>query len=150
MVTNRKISGKAATLPGGVGIGAVTALGWTLVGSAVLAKLIELEKLPETAVGYGAMVILLTASFLGAVIAYHKVKKHRAQVSLLTGAAYYLTLLAMTALFFDGQYTGMGVTALVILAGSGGAVLLGLQKGSGGSRRSYTKASRKIVQSDHR
>lgn len=139
MVTNRKVKGKAATLPAGVGIGTVTALGWTILASAVLAKLMDLERLPEDAVGYGALIILLTAGFLGAVTAYAKVKAKRLQVSLITAAAYYLSLLSMTALFFGGQYTGMGVTAMVILAGSGAFILLGLQSGSRKKGRRYPK-----------
>lgn len=140
MVTNRKTSGRASTLPAGIGFGAVLALGCTILGSAVLAKLIDLEKLQEESIGYGAMVILLAGSFLGALYAYRKIKRQRAMVCLLTGGAYYLTLLAMTALFFGGQYTGMGVTALTVLAGSAVAILMGLGRGSGGKRRNYTKA----------
>ena len=139
MATKRKANGRAMTLPAGVGIGTLAALGWTLMACAVLAKLIDLERLPEDAVGYGAMVILLVAGFLGAVTAYAKVKGKRLQVSLITAAAYYLSLLSMTALFFGGQYAGMGVTALVILAGSGVAILLGLKEPSRKKGRRYPK-----------
>ena len=48
------------------------------------------------------------------------------QMCLLTGVCYYLALLAMTALFFGGQYSALGVTALAVLAGSGGAALLSI------------------------
>ena len=139
MVRNRKSNGKAVSVPAGVGIGTVTALAWTLLCAAILAKLMELEKLPETAVGYGAMVILLSASLLGALLAYGKVKSKRLQVSMLTAAAYYLSLLSMTALFFGGQYTGMGVTALLVFGGSGTAVLLGMGSGNGKKQRRYQK-----------
>lgn len=139
MVTNRKGNGKALSLPAGIGIGTAAALVWTLMASAVLAKLMDLERLPEDAVGYGAVVILLIGGFLGAAAAYRKVKGKRLQVSLLTAAAYYLSLLSMTALFFGGQYTGMGVTALVVISGSLAAVLLGLQTNGRKNRRRYPK-----------
>ena len=139
MVTNRKANGKAVSIPAGVGIGTAAALGWTLMASALLAKLMDLERLPEDAVGYGAMVILLTASFAGAILAQRKVKRKRLQVSLITAAAYYLTLLSMTALFFGGQYAGMGVTALVILAGSGVAILIGMKEPGRKKGRRYPK-----------
>lgn len=142
MVTKRKVNGRAMSLPAGVGIGTVVALGWTLAASAVLAKLMDLERLPEDAVGYGAMGILLIAGYLGAVTAYAKVKGKRLQVSLITAAAYYVSLLAMTALFFGGQYAGMGVTALVILAGCGTAILLGLKSGGRKKGRRYRKINR--------
>ena len=139
MVSNRKVSGRAVSLPAGVGIGTAGALGWTLIGACLLAKLIEGETLPETAVGYGAMLILLSASFLGAVLAFRKVKAKRLQVSLLAAAVYYLCLLATTAMFFGGQYTGMGVTALVVFSGSGAAILLGMGNGSRKRGRRYPK-----------
>ena len=139
MVTKRKANGRAMSLPAGVGIGTAAALGWTLAAAAILAKLMDLERLPEDAVGYGAMVILLVAGFLGAVTAFAKVKGKRLQVSLITAAAYYLSLLSMTALFFGGQYAGMGVTALVILGGSGTAILLGLRSDGRKKGRRYPK-----------
>ena len=64
------------------------------------------------------MGILLTSAIIGSWIAMKKAKHKRIQISLLTGTGYYLSLLAVTALFFDGQYTAMGVTALLILGGS--------------------------------
>ena len=140
MVRNRKVSGRAVSLPAGIGIGTAGALGWTLIGAGLLAKLIEVERLPESAVGYGAMVILLSASFLGAVLAFGKVKARRLQVCLLTSGAYYLCLLAATAMFFGGQYTGMGVTSLVVFGGGGAAVLLGKEIGNPRKgRRKYPK-----------
>lgn len=139
MVKNRKASGRAVSLPAGIGIGTAGALSWTLVTAGLLAKLIEGETLPESAVGYGALVVLLSASFLGAILAFRKVKSKRLQVSLLTAAAYYLCLMAVTAMFFGGQYTGMGVTALVVFGGSGAAVLLGMGNGNNRKGRRYPK-----------
>lgn len=139
MVRNRKSTGKAVSIPAGVGIGTVGALGWTLLCAAVLAKLMVSETLPEEAVGYGAMVILLSGSFLGAMMAVGKVKSKRLQVCLMTAAGYYASLFAMTALFFGGQYTGMGVTALLVFGGSGTAVLLGMGSGNQKKQRRYQK-----------
>lgn len=150
MANNRKLSGTTSGIPAGLGIGALLSLVCTLAGSAILAKLIDQEIVAEDAIGYGVIVILLISSFLGTIAAYGRIRRQRAMVCALSGAVYYLTLLAITALFFGGQYTGMGVTALVVLAGSGCAILLGMGKGRGGRQRNYTKQLRKIVQSDHR
>lgn len=139
MVRNRKPMGTAMSMPAGVVIGTLAALGWTVLWAAILAKLMEWETLPEDAVGYGAMVILLSGSFLGSLTAVWKVKSKRLQVSMLTAAGYYLSLLAMTALFFGGQYTGMGVTGLLIVGGSGTSVLLGMGTGKGKRPRGYQK-----------
>lgn len=138
MVTGKR-TGRASSLPTGVGIGVAAALGWTMLWAGILAKLISMETLPEEAVGYGAMIILLSSAFLGAMLAYGKIKSKRLQAGLLTGAGYYLSLLAMTAMFFGGQYTGMGVTGLLVFAGSGTAVLIGVGPKKGRKLKRYQK-----------
>lgn len=141
MAANRKVTGKAAALPVGIGIGVLASLAVTLLGSALAAYLIHSEKIGENTIGGSAMVILAAASVIGALVACQRVKRMRVQVSMITGAAYYITLLAMTALLFGGQYDGMGVTALVVLAGCGVSALLGVRGGKGrkmrGLKRSY-------------
>ena len=123
-------------------MGTAAAFAWTILCAAILAKLMESGTLPEEAVGYGSMIILLSGSFLGALLAFGKVKCKRLQVSLLTAAGYYLSLLAVTALFFGGQYTGMGVTGLLIFGGSGASVFLGMGTGKGKKPRGYQKIKR--------
>lgn len=135
MVTNRKVTGKAMTVPGGVLLGACAALLWTIAAAAILGILIGREILPEQAIGYGSMMILLSASFLGSLLAWGKVKHQRAAVCLSTGAAYLLILLSMTALFFDGQYEAVGVTALLVLAGCSAVIFMGMGQGKGASRK---------------
>ena len=41
------------------------------------------------------------------------------QIAALCGLLFYVVLLLMTALFFGGQFDGMGVTLVVVLLGSG-------------------------------
>ena len=124
MTVNQKVTGTAVSMPAGIAIGCAVSLLITITGSALVAKLISDEVVNDTAIGYGAMMILLLASALGASISAAKVKRLRLQVCMLSGAAYYAALLGITALFFGGQYQGMGVTALVVLAGTGAAVLV--------------------------
>ena len=83
----------------------------------------ELGRLKQENIGYGVMLLLLTASYAGAALASAKVKRRKGLVCLLTGVGYFALLLAVTALFFGGQYSAVGVTALLILAGSGCAAL---------------------------
>ena len=127
MVRNKKVTGTAASIPVGLCIGTAAALVVTLVGALVAAWLIETEKIGEEAIGYCSMVILMAASMLGAFTAQALIKHQRLIICAAAGACYYLTLLAMTALFFGGQYTGMGVTALVIAGGTAVIILLGLK-----------------------
>ena len=135
MTVNQKVTGTAVSMPAGVALGCAVSLLITGVGSVLVAKLISEEVLMDTAIGYGAMMILLLASAAGAAIAAAKVKRMRLQVCLLVGVAYYGTLLALTALFFGGQYRGMGVTALLVLAGTGTTILLNSREKKTGKYR---------------
>jgi len=95
-----------------------------------------MEALRQDQIGYAVMVLLITASSLGAAIAQGKVKHQRVLVCMLSGLIYYVILICITALFFGGQYTGFGVTGLLILGGAGTTALLsGRRKGRGGKRK---------------
>lgn len=117
MYAKKKVTGTAMGIPGGLSLGILVSLLITLAGAALTAWLIASEKIGEGSIGYAAMVILAISSAIGALVAVHLVKRMRLQVCMMTGGCYYLTLLAMTALLFGGQYQGMGVSAIVILAG---------------------------------
>ena len=133
MVANKKITGRATSLPAGLAIGAVCSLAATLILTAILAKLVEAETLPAEKVGYGIMV-LLVSSFAGAMISFGRIKRQRMLVCIVSGVIYFAMLMSMTALFFGGQYSAVGTTALLVLAGSGAAALLGLRQGRGAKR----------------
>ena len=138
-MVNQKVTGTAVTMPMGIGIGCGVSMLLTILGSGLVAKLISMEALQENAIGYGAMMIILLSSISGAGIAVNRVKKRMLQVAALVGGLYYVMLLGATALFFGGQYQGMGVTALLILAGCGVAVLIaGREKKSKRYRKSCT------------
>lgn len=117
MYAKRKVKGTAMGIPGGLGLGIVASLLITFAGAAVTAWLIASEKIGEGTAGYAVMVILALASATGSLVAVHLVKRLRLQVCMLTGGCYYLTLLALTALLFGGQYQGMGVSAVIVLGG---------------------------------
>ena len=78
----------------------------------------------STGSGYCAMAILLLASAAGSAVAEGTIQRLRIQMCLAAGGGYYLCLLAVTALFFGGQYQGMGVTALMVLCGAVLVILL--------------------------
>ena len=135
MLQNRKPTGRAMSIPGGLAVAAGVSVAVTVLLSLLLAKLIVDEQMGMEHAGYGTMILLMTASFLGAVTAQRKIKHRKALVCLLSGLVYYGILLGFTALFFGGQYTGAGVTGLVILAGSGTAALTAAGKGRTGKKR---------------
>lgn len=131
MVTNRKPTGRAATIPIGLLTGGVTALASTLALTAVLAKLMEGEILPEEKIGYGVMILLLVSAFLGSAMACKRVRRRYLLTAALTGVVYVGILLSITALFFGGQYSAVGVTALLVFCGSLLAAMLFSRDGKG-------------------
>ena len=118
MVINRKPTGLASSMPAGLLAGGICALGGTLVISAIIAKLVDMETIPQDKIGYGIMVLLLVCAFLGANVACGKIKRQYLIVSAISAGIYFVILLSITALFFGGQFSGVGVTALLVLCGS--------------------------------
>lgn len=121
-------TGRSSGVSVGILIGVLVCVGVTLIATVILAWLITAEKMGESAVGYGAMVVLLLSAILGSWTASAKIGRLRTQVCLITGGIYYLVLLSITALFFGGQYQGMGVAAILVIAGSGVTALLGIRE----------------------
>lgn len=138
MVANQKVTGTTRSMAGGLAIGwGVSAL-ITLLGAMITAYLLSAEMLQMSAAGYGAMIILLAASAAGAALSFRCIRRQRLVVCLVSGVIYYLSLLAMTALFFGGQYEGIGVTGLVVLGSSLAVGLMGLKGNSRKTRRRYS------------
>lgn len=135
MVSNRKATGRASSIPGGLALGALVGMGITLIASGIVAWLVDRGTMTVEGIGYAAMAILTVSAFAGAMVACLKIKRLRLQVCLISGGVYYLLLLAMTALFFGGQYRGMGVTAMMVCCGCILAVLAGFRQGRGGKKR---------------
>lgn len=127
-------TGRASSMPTGLAAGAVTSVLITILGSAVLAKLVDGEMLQESSIGYGIMIMLIGAACLGAMVSCNKVKRQRLLVCMASGGIYFGMLLCITAMFFGGQYSGVGVTALLIFCGSFLAVLPGFREKRGGKR----------------
>ena len=114
-------------MPVGVGIGVSLGLLITLTGAVLTAWLLVSGKMSEDMIGYCAMAILFLASVFGSWVAALQVKRQRFHVCLITGVSYYLVLVSITALFFGGQYQGMGVTAILVGVGNLLTVLIGLK-----------------------
>ena len=126
-----KMNGRAWSMPGGLALGLCVSLGLTLVITGVLAKLVDTEKLPWEKIGYGIMVMLFLSSILGTKTASAAIRHRRLLVSLLTGVLYWTSLLAITALFFGGQYHGLTATASMITGGWVVVCLLELKREAG-------------------
>lgn len=139
MLLNQKNTGRATSMPTGLACGAVVSLSVTLLASAMIAKLVESGYLEETGIGYGIIVALMTASFLGALTAAGRIKRQRLMVCVISGMIHYMSLLGITGLFFGGQYEAVGVTGLLVMGGSMLAVLA-----SGGEKRGGKRTGIKL------
>lgn len=135
MLRNQKSTGRATTIPVGIMWGTGVSLFVTFLGAAVAALLLDREILAQSSVGYCAMVILLMASYAGAMTARGCIKRQHLMVCLLSGTVYTLCLLSMTAVFFGGQYEAVGVTVFLVMGGSVLALLMNKRSGRGGKRR---------------
>ncbi len=135
MAMNHKATGRAMSMPSGLAFGAGVSLCITLFFTALIAKLVEAEKMRLEQIGYGVMIMLMTASFLGALLAAGKIKRQRLMVCMLSGVIYFGILMSITALFFGGQYEAVGVTGVLVMGGAMLAVLTGAHEKRGGRRR---------------
>ena len=129
MSQKRSVNESASGIPKGIGISLIVCIITTLLGMAVSAYLIHKEMIAQESAEIAAILILTVSSAAGAFTAINTVKRMRLQMSLLSGVAYFLLLLSMTALFFGGQYNGIVTAVFAILGGSGIAVLANILPG---------------------
>lgn len=104
-----------------VGLGAGAGMLAVLAAAGGLAALMEREVMPLEWMNYGAVIILVAASFLGAALAGEWVN------ALCAGGVIWLCLLVINAIVFEGAMAGAGPVLLAVMAGCGAAILLGLR-----------------------
>lgn len=141
-MAERKLTGRATSMPQGLALGAAVSVIITILITAVGAHLIISEVIRQEHIGYCSIAAILLSTILGALTAAGRIKRRLLMVCMLSGASYFLILLAMTAMFFGGQYEGTGVTLLVILLGSFTAALIGNYKAGSTSKRLRKKTIR--------
>lgn len=118
MVRNHLATGRAMPMFLGIALGLIVAMGTMIVAAAVIAWLTLSGKMPLTALGYVIMVVHGIAVSLGGCAACGTIKRRKMMVCWIIGGGYLMCLIGCTALFFGGQYQGVPVAAIVILATS--------------------------------
>lgn len=129
MNVKHKSTGRATSMGAGLAAGTAVSLGLTLSGSMLCSWLILSGRMNPQSIGYCSMILILLSSLLGPICAAALIRHRRLYVCVFTAALYYSILLAINALFFGGQYQGMGVTALLVVAGCGVSILTGMGQG---------------------
>ncbi len=135
----KKHKTKASNIPMALAVSTAVSMSITLLAAASMTFLIAGETLQLESSDVAVLGILLLASLAGSWVAIKGAGEKPWLLGLLSGGLYYLLLLCCTALFFDGQYQGLGATALAVLGGSLGAVLFTMRKGSGKGKRRYRR-----------
>lgn len=130
-----KRNGRTVSMPAGIVTGAAVSIAATLAGAAILALMLDREIIAWEQIGYGILILLPLAAAIGTSTAYKRICRQRMAVCLLSAAAFWGILLAITALFFGGRFEAVGVTGGLILAGSGCVMLLGGREKRAGKRR---------------
>lgn len=109
---------------------------WTIAASLAVAWMLDRELLRMEQTGYGAMIILLVCGMILA----RKAGGVSGKLGLIRGFTavliYYLGLLLINWMFFGGNFSGFGVTAVVLLAG---AAIGNFTAGNTGGRRARTR-----------
>lgn len=138
MVVNRKVTGKAMSVPIGLVLGLGISLLITIIAAGVVAWMVLNESISEQALGYAAMVIVPLSVSIGAVAAAAAVKHQWLAMCAGVGGAYFLALIGTTALFFGGQYSGVWMTLIMTVLGVAIACFIGM-KGLGKQGRKIKK-----------
>lgn len=135
MVASQKKRIDLPPVAAGVLLGTSAGVMFSMILSGALAWIISAEHLAQESIGYGVMVILLASSAVGSLAGVNKSGQKRLVTAALTGGCYYLVMVVMNILFFEGRFDGMGETALVVMAGSGLVILAGLKGERTGKKR---------------
>ena len=130
------------SVPSGLLWGTSVSLLTVSAGCVLISFLIHKEIIQENSLGYGVMILLMASAYTGALFAYRRVKERQLVVSIGCGLCYLALLMIMTALFFEGKYTGVGATALVVLCGAMLAAIPRKEGGRGGTRRKIKISTR--------
>lgn len=142
MTIRKPQNGRAVSMTQGLMTGLAVSFTITLAATTILAKVIDKEILPWQNIGYAIIPILLLGSFAGAYTACQKIKRQKLGVSMLSGALYWIGLMAITALFYGGKYESVAVTAALIMAGCFSAFLLTAPKTTPAKHRKHKLRNR--------
>ena len=125
MTGKRTINGKSIPLSIFIGIGLASIL--TLICASLAAILLASERIGVQSIRIIAIITVAISTAGGAWVASVLAKKYRTQICLITGAGYFLILLAMTALLFGGSYEKIPITLITVLTTSGLVGLTGIK-----------------------
>ena len=130
MVANKKMPTKKS-VPYGMITGCALSVVLTLMGAFGIAIMLGKEVIYGASVDYAVMAVTAIAAFCGSLLAVRMAGKGILLAAMGTGIMYMAILLCCNALFFDGQYNGVGTRMAAAAIGCGCVLIIKLKKKSG-------------------
>lgn len=127
MAKMKQKTGRAGKIPFALVMGWLAGMVSTFVMAAALTQMILSGNMEETSAGIGAMVILGISAAVDALVSALVSKKRWLQVCLGAGGLYFVTLLAMGGILFEGSFSGAGTGLIVTICASAGVGLFALK-----------------------
>lgn len=107
------------------------AAGWvvTLITAVIIASMIHAQMIEEETQGLAVWFVLLLGCIVSALTATGKKQEMRLVICLSAGVIYYLSLICVASIIFDGATRGVVPTFFVVVAGSLSVYLMGINRG---------------------
>lgn len=135
MVINQKVTGTAKSMPIGLLYGWIAEIGISSLCCFILSAMIIRGTIQWNGVGYVIIGILIAASYVGALVSFHFIKRRRLLVCGLSGTLFLCTLVCASVLLFNSDFSSLGVSCALVLCGCMLEIVLGKQN----AVRSYKK-----------
>ena len=109
---------KGSAMPVIVGVGLI--VGWiiTIVLTLAMATIISSGNDKEYLIGTSSIIAVILSSVVSAILVSKRTEHNKMIFALISGIVYFISLLCVNALFYDGTFTGVGYYALLILGAS--------------------------------
>ena len=120
----KEYQNKERSILSAVCIGVLISISVMLIGVFIVSLLILNETVTNSTTGYLVMADILISTMVGSIGAIGVAKRKLAIVALCSSLIYMLSLISLTAVFYDGQYSGVPATLLLVMCGGISSVLV--------------------------
>lgn len=108
----------------GVILSALTSLIMVFFGAALLTALISAGTIDESAFSGFAWVVLFLSALAGSLAGYFGAKENGIVAAVSGAAVFYILLVCINIMLFDGQFSGIGWGSLMMLLGAAAGVVI--------------------------
>lgn len=130
-------SKRKKSFPVAVAAGTVASLACTVVGCGVLALAVQEENVNQGGIGYGVMAVTFLSAIMGSIVSRILWNQKTLLLCAASSLAYYLIMLGVGALIFDGSMEGLLVTLLLVLGAGTAVAFVGINGNQRRKKRPY-------------